>query len=273
MSQDLEFTIGAKTDVGMRRSNNEDCFGLVPQIRLCVLSDGMGGQNAGEVASKLSVDTISGLMREATSTGHKVAFGDSNPQVSADTNQLGAAVRLANRAVWETGRKHAHTEGMGATVVTVWLRGPIMSLAHVGDSRIYLLRDGEMQQLTSDHSLVMEQVRRGLITREEAEHSDMQNIIVRAMGAEESVVVDVDEVLLQAGDHVVLCSDGLTKMVDDAGIAQIVAESQTPQQAADRLIQAANDAGGEDNTTVIVVRVQQGKPKGFFSLLKSLFVD
>jgi serine/threonine protein phosphatase PrpC len=273
MGQDLEFTIGAKTDVGMRRSNNEDCFGLVPQIRLCVLSDGMGGQNAGELASKLSVDTISGLLRDAASSKQKVVFGPANPQMSEETNELGSAVRLANRAVWETGRKHAHTEGMGATVVAVWLRGPIMSLAHVGDSRIYLLRGGEMQQLTTDHSLVMEQVKRGLITREEAEHSDMQNIIVRAMGAEESVNVDLDEVLLQPGDNVVLCSDGLTKMVDDAGIAQIVEESQTPQQAADRLVEAANDAGGEDNVTVIVVRVAQGRPKGFWSLLKSLFVD
>src|SRR5580693_4513633 len=152
MGMDLEYSIGAKTDVGMRRSNNEDCFGLVPQIRLCVLSDGMGGQNAGELASKLSVDTISGLLRDATANNQKVAFGPSNMQMSDETNQLGAAVRLANRAVWETGRKHAHTEGMGATVVAAWLRGPIMSLAHVGDSRIYLLRGGQMQQLTSDHS-------------------------------------------------------------------------------------------------------------------------
>lgn len=273
MGSDLEFVIGAKTDVGMRRSNNEDCFGLVPHLHLCVLSDGMGGQNAGELASKLSVDTISGCIRTAQSTGQKVVYGQQNPQFSESTNQLASAVRLANRAVWETGKKHTHTEGMGATVVSVWLGNPIMSIAHVGDSRIYLIRGGEMQQLTQDHSLVMEQVRRGLITREEAEKSDMQNIIVRAMGAEENVNVDMDEVLLMAGDHVVLCSDGLTKMVNDAGIVQIVEESPTPQGAADRLVQAANDAGGEDNVTVIVVRVQQAKPKGFMALLKSLFVD
>ena len=273
MGLDLEFEIGAKTDVGMRRSNNEDCFGLVPQIHLCVLSDGMGGQNAGELASKMTVDTISGCLREASNGSQKVVFGEQNPQVSERTNQLASAVRLANRAVWETGRRHAHTEGMGATVVTAWLASPIMGIAHVGDSRIYLLRSGELQQLTQDHSLVMEQVRRGLISREEAEKSEMQNIIVRAMGAEENVNVDVDEVLLMPGDHVVLCSDGLTKMVNDAGIAQIVEEAPTSQQAADRLVEAANDAGGEDNVTVIVVRVQQAKPRGFWALLKSLFVE
>ncbi len=273
MGLDLEYSIGAKTDVGMRRSNNEDCFALVPQINLCVLSDGMGGQNAGEVASKMSVDTIAGCLREASGNGAKITFGEQNPQFSDYTNQLASAVRLANRAVWEAGHKHVHTEGMGATVVTVWLHSPIMGLAHVGDSRIYLIRDGSLQQLTQDHSLVMEQVRRGLITAEEAEHSDMQNIIVRAMGAEENVNVDMDEVLLLAGDHVVLCSDGLTKMVDNQGIAQIVLEAPTSQQAADRLVEAANDAGGEDNVTVIVVRVQQAKPKGFWALLKSLFVE
>ncbi len=269
---ELEYGIGAKTDVGMRRANNEDCFALVPQINLCVLSDGMGGQNAGEVAAKMTVDTVAGCLRES-SNGQKLSFGEPNPQVSEYTNQLASAVRLANRAVWEAGHKHVHTEGMGATVVAAWLHNPIMGIAHVGDSRIYLLRDGSLQQLTQDHSLVMEQVRRGLITAEEAEHSDMQNIIVRAMGAEESVNVDVDEVLLLPGDHVVLCSDGLTKMVNNEGIAQIVAESPSPQQAADRLVEAANDAGGEDNVTVIVVRVQQAKPKGFLALLKRLFVE
>jgi PPM family protein phosphatase len=274
MGMDLEYSIGAKTDVGMRRSNNEDCFALVPQLNLCVLSDGMGGQNAGEVASKMTVDTIAGCLREANGNGQKLVFGEQNAQVSDSTNQLASAVRLANRAVWEAGHKHAHTEGMGATVVAAWLHSSIMGIAHVGDSRIYLLREGaDMQQLTQDHSLVMEQVRRGLITAEEAEHSEMQNIIVRAMGAEENVNVDVDEVLLLAGDHVVLCSDGLTKMVDNEGIAQIVREAATPQQAAERLVEAANDAGGDDNVTVIVVRVQRSKPKGFLALLKSLFME
>ncbi len=271
MAQEVEFEIGARTDVGMRRQNNEDSFALVPQLNLCVLSDGMGGEAAGELASKIAVETISGCLRGAVMENQKVVYGDQNAQVSEATNQLASAIRLSNRAIWEEGQKHASHRGMGATVVGAWLHGSVMSIAHVGDSRIYLLRSGEMQQLTQDHSLVMEQVRRGFITLEEAEKSDMQNIIVRALGAEDKVQVDMDEVFLMTGDHVVLCSDGLTKMVNDEGIAQIVTEAAASQDAADRLVQAANDNGGEDNVTVIVVKVKEAKPRGLWPLLKALF--
>jgi serine/threonine protein phosphatase PrpC len=273
MSQDVEYDIGAKTDVGMRRHNNEDSFALVPQINLCVLSDGMGGEAAGELASKLAVETISGCLRGAVLENQKLVFGDQNPQVSEATNQLASAIRLSNRAIWDEGQKHASHRGMGATVVGAWLHGSVMSIAHVGDSRIYLLRNGDLQQLTQDHSLVMEQVRRGYLTMEEAEKSDMQNIIVRALGAEDKVNVDMDEVFLMPGDQVVLCSDGLTKMIDDAGIAQIVGEAATPQQAADRLVEIANENGGEDNVTVIVVRVKEAKARGLWPLFKALFVS
>jgi PPM family protein phosphatase len=129
-----------------------------------------------------------------------------------------------------------------------------------------------MQQLTEDHSLVMEQVRRGLISREEAEHSDMQNIIVRALGADDTVNVEVNEVFLMVGDYVVLCSDGLTKMLSDKGIAEIVLETSSPQEAADRLIDSANEKGGEDNITVIVVQVKEARPTGLLALLKVLFI-
>ena len=212
-------------------------------------------------------------LRDAVLNHKKFVFGDPNPQVSEATNELASAIRLSNQAIWEAAQKQGSHHGMGTTVVSAWLHGAIMSIAHVGDSRIYLLRAGQLQQLTQDHSLVMEQVRRGLITREEAEHSDMQNIIVRALGAEDQVNVDVDEVFLMPGDQVVLCSDGLTKMVPEDGIAQIVEESAEPQQAADRLVQAANDNGGEDNVTVIVVLVKEEQPRGFWALFKSLFVS
>ena len=272
MANSMEFAVGARTDVGQRRANNEDAFALVPQINLFVLSDGMGGQAAGEVASKLAVETISGCLREAANGGQKVAYGDPNPTVSEPTNQLASAIRLSNRAIRDTAKKHLSQKDMGATVVTAWISGQIMSIAHVGDSRIYMLRHGEMQQLTEDHSLVMEQVRRGLITREQAEQSDMQNIIVRALGAEDTVEVDVDEVYLMPGDYVVLCSDGLTKMLPDKGIAEIVLDASSPQEAADRLIDAANEKGGEDNITVIVVQVKEAKPRGLWALFKVLFI-
>lgn len=272
MPQPLEFVVGARTDVGQRRSNNEDAFAMVPQMNLYVLSDGMGGQAAGEVASKLAVETITGSLKQASEAGQKVVYGDDNPNVSEFTNQLASAIRLSNQAIRETAKKHASQRDMGATIVTSWMQGQVMSIAHVGDSRIYLLRGEEMKQLTEDHSLVMEQVRRGLISREEAERSEMQNIIVRALGAEDSVNVDVDEVFLMPGDFVVLCSDGLTKMLPDEGIARVIRETSSPQEAADRLVDIANENGGEDNVTVIVVQVKEAKPRGLLALLKLLFI-
>jgi len=273
MSAVLEFDLGAKTDVGRKRANNEDNLTVVPEINLYVLSDGMGGEAAGEMASKLAIETISACLQEAAGNNRKLMVGESNPEVSEATNQLASAVRLSNQAIWEAAQRHASQRGMGATVVSAWMRGPVMSIAHVGDSRIYLLRDGQLQQLTQDHSLVMEQVRRGLITREEAQRSEIQNIIIRALGAEETVQVDTDEVFLMPGDQVVLCSDGLSRMVPDAGIAQIVSEALTPQQAADRLVEVANENGGEDNVSVIVVRVKEARPRGLWALFKSLFVS
>ena len=130
-----------------------------------------------------------------------------------------------------------------------------MSMAHVGDSRVYLFRNGELRQLTEDHSLVREQVRQGLISAEEAERSELANVILRALGAEPDVIADLDELWVGAKDQILLCSDGLTRMVPDAQIAKVLAADQTPQEAADRLVELANENGGEDNTTVIVARM------------------
>ncbi len=265
------FDVGARSDVGRRRGNNEDNFTVAPEIGLFVLSDGMGGEAAGELASKIAVEEISRHMKDAVRNQNAPLLGDPNPQFAEFTNQLVGSIRRSNRVIWEAAQHHASQRGMGATVVAALLRGPVMSIAHVGDSRIYLLRGGAMQQLTQDHSLVMEQVRRGLITREEAQRSDMQNIIVRALGAEETVNADMDEVFVMPGDHVILCSDGLTRMVHDEGIAQVVGEAQSPQQACDRLVEIANDSGGEDNITVIVLRLKEPRQKGLWGWLKALF--
>ena len=144
---------------------------------------------------------------------------------------------------------------MGSTIVAVLVKGNFLSIAHVGDSRIYLLRQGGIQQLTNDHSLVMEQVRRGLITREEAERSEMQNIIIRALGSEEVVEPDLDDLVAQPGDTLLLATDGLTKHVKDDRLLEIVSSARSLQAACDALIQAAKDHGGDDNITCILLRL------------------
>ncbi len=265
------FEVAARTNVGRTRTNNEDNFTVAPELGLFVLSDGMGGEAAGELASKIAVEEILRHMKEVDRDGSLTLLGDANAQFSELTNRLASAVRRSNRVIWEAAQQHASQRGMGATVVAALLRAPVLSMAHVGDSRIYLHRAGELQQLTEDHSLVMEQVRRGLITKEEAERSEMQNILVRALGAEEAVTVEMDEVFLMPGDQILLCSDGLTRMVEDSGIATVLTESSTLQEACDRLVQKANENGGEDNITVVMVRVREAPPKGFWSWLKSLF--
>ncbi len=266
-----EFDVGARTDIGRHRSNNENNFSIVPELGLFVLSDGMGGEAAGELASKIAVEEISRHMKELARNGSAPLSGDPNPQFSEDTNQLAASLRRSNRVIWEAAQQHAGQRGMGATVDAALLQGPVLSIAHVGDSRIYLLRGGQLQQLTEDHSLVMEQVRRGLMTREEAEQSDMQNVLIRALGTEENVTVDLDEVFVVPGDQVLLCSDGLTRMITESGIAQVIGEAQTPKQACDRLVEIANDNGGADNITVVVVRLKDASRKGLWGWLKGVF--
>jgi len=147
---------------------------------------------------------------------------------------------------------------MGATVVAVWLNGARMSLVHVGDSRAYLLRGGVLKRLTSDHTLVAEQIRRGLIKPEESHLSKMQNVLIRALGVQEHVELDATEYLLSSGDTVLLCTDGLTRMVEDSEITKTLLESSDPQTSADQLVLLANDHGGEDNVSVIVVRIGEG---------------
>jgi protein phosphatase len=256
--------VGARTDVGRVRGNNEDSFKLVPELNLFILSDGMGGEAHGEVASNIAVETVSAHCLEATKKKELPYFGEMRQDVSETTNRLVSAVRLANKMIYDSAEKHPAQRGMGATVVAVWLRDHYVSIAHVGDSRVYLLRGTELRQLTSDHSLVAEQVRRGIITADQAEQSDMQSVLIRALGIEPEVQVDADEQLLMEGDTLVLCSDGLSRMVTDLDIASTILTHSQIQQAAERLVDLANENGGEDNVSVILVRVEP-QPAGFFA--------
>lgn len=258
----MVIAVGAKTDVGLKRSHNEDDLCVDPDLGLYIVCDGMGGRNAGEVASRLAVETIQKYLRAARDNADMPLIGDYDREFSAKTNRLASAIRLANQIIRTGAKEQTGQEGMGTTVVSAVLNGPVLSIAHVGDSRMYLIRGESITPLTADHSLVAEQVRRGMMTEEEAERSPQKNIITRALGVDETVEVELDEIPLMQGDGVLLCSDGLTRGVKPAEILDVIRREKEPQAASDRLVELANAAGGLDNTTVILVVVQDTANQG-----------
>ncbi len=221
----------AMTDVGVVRTNNEDNFGYDLRHGIFVVCDGMGGQAAGELASKIAVETVLNHYALSADDRSTQVFGSGFGNVSEQANKLADSIQLANRAIYQAATQHAEQAGMGSTVVAVSAEGSRFSIAHVGDSRIYLIRGAGIQLLTNDHSLVMEQVRRGLITPEEAENSKMQNVIVRALGTEESVEPDLADHEFRAGDTLLLCSDGLSRYVREEKIVEIVGRSSSRKRA------------------------------------------
>jgi serine/threonine protein phosphatase PrpC len=235
----------ARTDTGRARSANEDSYWV--RSPLFVLADGMGGAQAGEVASKTAVDVF-------------VDQGGLPDGPGTYEERLAALVARANAQVHERALSDEQFAGMGTTLTVAYVGEDDLAIAHVGDSRFYVLRDGELSQLTDDHSLVGELVRRGQISAEEAEDHPQRSIITRALGIEGEVVVDHFSWPVRDGDVFLLCSDGLTGMVPDARVAEIIASAPDLSTAATRLIAAANEAGGRDNITVILFRVEDVTP-------------
>ncbi len=253
----MDIVFGAKTDVGLKREHNEDSLCADPKLGLFIVCDGMGGRNAGEIASGLAVEIIQKHMSEAHKADALPLIGSMNPKLSPQSNRLASAVRLANQVVNGASQSKPGQSGMGTTVVCALLNGPMLSVAHAGDSRMYLVRGENIHALTADHSLVAEQVRQGILTEEQAEKSAQKNIVTRALGVEDTLQVDLDEIEMAKGDVILLCSDGLTKGVKPWEILKVLREGKEPQAACDRLVKMANAAGGEDNTTVIVIMVRK----------------
>jgi serine/threonine protein phosphatase PrpC len=253
----LTVEVAGKSDVGCVRQNNEDNFGYDSRHGIYIVCDGMGGQAAGEVASKMAVDTVLTYFREAHKNGSCPRVGAPIEGVSERANTLGSAIQSANQAIHQAAGSHAAHTGMGSTIVATLVDKNFFSVGHAGDSRIYLIRQGAIQQLTKDHSLVMEQVRRGLLTKEEAEQSEMQNIIIRALGPDATVQPDLDDMMAQPGDVVLLCSDGLTRHVADDSMLDIVQGTLSLRLMADRLVDAARDGGGSDNITALLLRFRE----------------
>jgi serine/threonine protein phosphatase PrpC len=250
----LAVEVAGKTDIGCVRQNNEDNFGYDSRYGIFVVCDGMGGQAAGEVASKMAVDILLKYFRDAGRNGTHTN-GQPTQTPSPDARSLAGAIQLANRTIHEAGTGQAGRLGMGSTVVAALVRGHSLAIGHVGDSRIYLIRQGAIQQLTQDHSLVMEQVRLGYITQEQADKSELQNVILRALGADMDVEADVEDLVALPGDTLLMTSDGLTRHVSDDAILEIITRCSNLEAACALLIQAAKERGGDDNITCLLLRI------------------
>ncbi|MBU4319947.1 MAG: Stp1/IreP family PP2C-type Ser/Thr phosphatase [Nitrospinae bacterium] len=250
----MKFLSAGQSDKGVSRQNNEDNFCVDEDLRLFIVADGLGGAVAGEVASRMAVDIIRDYVKRS-STMNEPFVGDYDKRFSGASNRIASGIRLANQAIYEASQSNVKWRGMGTTVAAALLDGSKMSIAHAGDSRIYLIRASSIVQLTDDHSIVSEQIKSGLLTKEEAEGSESRNIITRALGTTSSMDIDLDEIDLMDADRVVLCSDGLTTMVSDNVILSTVAASDEPGSACGALIDIANKNGGKDNITVALVYV------------------
>jgi len=246
------------TDVGRKREANEDSFAVIPEDSLFVVADGMGGHAAGEVASRLAVAAISDFIASTRRDTEITWPFEYDMSMSIEGNRLRTAIRLANQRILDTISHKKDLEGMGTTLVSAMVSEGKACVGHVGDSRAYLIHDGAISQITSDHSWVNEQVKLGFLTRNDASRHPFRNVVTRALGSKEDVVVDLAEQPLQPGDYLVLCSDGLNSMLDDEEIVSIVMANDSDIDAAARsLVARANEKGGEDNVTVILIKVEK----------------
>lgn len=252
----------AHTDPGRARENNEDSIAFEENARVAVLADGMGGYNAGEIASGMATAFIkSELSRWLMEAG-------STAQAKEVRRAMEICVDNANMAIFNSANSNAAYAGMGTTLVVGIFRDDRLLLGHIGDSRCYRMRAGVLSQITKDHSLLQEQIDAGLISIEQAATSSIKNLVTRALGVEDVVALDVNEHLVVPGDLYLMCSDGLSDMVTDELIARIVGEDAGLDQKAESLISAANENGGRDNISVLMVSVgEAAERRGLFARL------
>lgn len=263
----------ALSDTGKVREHNEDAIAAEGEIGLFVLADGMGGYNAGEVASGIAVKTIMNLVRDALAR-EDLSANDPETGLTRPSIILRDAIHRANNIIYHTSRTQPQCEGMGTTVVACLFHDNRVSIAHVGDSRLYRLRDNRFEQLTLDHSLLQELVDRGFYSQEEAQRASNKNYVTRALGVEETVQVEINEEPVQPRDYYVLCSDGLSDMLEDEDIhLTINTFSDNLDIVAKQLIQLSNDNGGRDNISVIMARIDEPFPahRGIFDKILGWF--
>jgi len=261
------------TDPGRVRDHNEDCIESRPDIGLFVLADGMGGYNAGEVASGMATSLISDGLEEAWNPRDVARMGrDESKRLSE--RLITEQIARANNAIYTTSQNNPECAGMGTTLVVTLFYDNFLTVAHIGDSRLYRLRGESMEQVTRDHSLLQEQLDSGLITPEEAKLSQNKNLVTRALGIDPTVEPEIHVYETQPDDTYLLCSDGLSDMVEDEEIRlTLLTLKQNPTLTVQQLIQAANDNGGRDNISAMLIRVIEpyGVPRGWLARLKAFF--
>jgi protein phosphatase len=248
-----EVSAWARTNVGRRREKNEDSFLSDPSLMLFLVADGMGGHAGGETASRMAAELVRQSVAARRTDPGLFPAAPGRAELPGVLGLLQEAIRAASQAIFEASTLRLDLAGMGTTTTLGLFCGPRLYVAHVGDSRLYRFRDGSLEQMTEDHSLVAEQVKAGFITAEEAQYSRFRNIITRSVGFESQVTADTFSVPVRPGDMFLLCSDGLTGMVSDGDIARLLRE-RPPGTASDELVDLANRHGGEDNITLILLR-------------------
>jgi protein phosphatase len=260
MSLKGKLTFVGQTDTGRVREHNEDTIATDPDVGLLVLADGMGGYNAGEVASGIAVKTITNLVREGLAREDLDSI-DRNTGLTRPSIVLRDAITRANKIIYQTARSQAECEGMGTTVVAALFYDNRISIAHVGDSRLYRQRGSQIAQVTMDHSLLQELVDRGFYSPEEAQRAANKNYVTRALGVEPQVEVEVQEHPVDKGDIFILCSDGLSDMVEDEDIRLTISTfGANLDTVAKQLIQLANENGGRDNVSVVLAQAVEAFP-------------
>lgn len=257
MTPKIAFSWAVKSDPGLRRLSNEDSYSNRPDVGLFVVADGMGGHVAGEVASRVAVEAISAFIEETAGADKNRTWPfPFEPTLSLEANRLKAAFRLANRRIAAAIADSQDLRGMATTASAMLVGKSHACVAHVGDSRVYVFRNGELDQITRDHSWVEEQVRAGTMTATAARQHPWRNVVTRALSGGDDPEVDVVEVKPAAGERYLLCSDGLFSVVPDTTIAEILGDARlTLAEMCGRLIEAANEAGGPDNITTLILQV------------------
>ncbi len=256
MAPPLRIEVAGQTDVGRKRSHNEDTFAIYSEFGLYIVADGMGGHASGEVASKMAVETVAEHFRATQEDAELTWPYKMDGPDRYDANRLTVGIKLANLKIYDKAQREEQCHGMGTTIVATLFLDDKVLIGHVGDSRVYRFRDGQLTQLTEDHSLLNDYIRMKRLSSDDVGKFPHKNVIVRALGMKESVQVDLLADALRLGDTYLLCSDGLSGMVDDPGLAYILGEEPDLDTACERMIHAANRNGGQDNITCVLARLE-----------------